>query len=356
MAVQYDFDWDKHAHVRKSARSLGINRSLYFSQLPWTPPTGNMEGKVSYYDPARIAAVRERLKGVDKQRYLKDIVERVLKGAASDKGRVALICGFISDALYYNPIQQAQEDHTGAMLTDPVELLELHDARCGQGVAVTLALLAAAGIECRPREVFHHVTCEARYVGKWHLADALMFGADQPERDGDVASVAELQGNPYFADAFPLRCFAYTPDELLSRDGYRLLGYCFGDWGSLAYYSWYMGGDEDYPPFMAVMLPVERVSSDTVRLRWAPSCKRHGGAIRYRVAVYEDRARTRPLIKRTLETTSLEWRVPEPNCMYFTGVAATDDHVAKNPDTWYPEAVGNFVLVPPDQYGWYAVV
>jgi hypothetical protein len=42
--------------------------------------------------------------------------------------------------------------------------------------------------------------------------------------------------------------------------------------------------------------------------------------------------------------------------MYFVGIAATDDHVRKNPDTWYPEALGNFVLVPKDRYGWYGVL
>ncbi len=352
----YNFRWNKNAHVRRSARSLGAGHSLFFVSQPWTPPIRDMEGVVSYYDPKRIAAVRKRLKGTNKRRYLKDIVGRLFADGMSDKERVAAICGFVSNALYYNPIQQPQEDHTGEMLLDAVELLELHDARCGQGVRVTLALLDAAGIECRERAVHHHVTCEARYDGRWHLSDALMFGAGQPERDGEVLNVAQLRRSPYFADAYPLRCFAYTPEELLTTDGYRTLGYCFGDWGSLAYYSWYMGGELDYPPFMPTYLPAERASDDTVRLRWALGEKRNGGAVRYRVTVYADRARTQPLFARVVKSTSLKWRVPEPNRMYFVGIAATDDHVEKNPDTWYPEAVGNFVLVPPDQYGWYGVV
>ena len=356
MTARYSLRWCKHDHIRKSARSLGRDNSLYFSCLPWTPPTADMAGSVSYYDPKRIERTRRRLKGVDKKRYLRDILDRILAHTSTERERVASICGFVSDALYYNPIQQPQEDHTGDMLTDPVELLELHDGRCGQGVLVTLALLEQAGIECRQRNVFHHVTCEARYGGRWHLADALMFGHDQPHRDGDVVNVAQLRRDPYFADAFPLRCFAYTPEELLSRDGYRLLGYCFGDWGSLAYYSWYMGGEEDYPPCIPVYLPAERVSAHTVRLRWAPSGKRNGGAVRYRVTVYDDRKRTLPIFDRTVATTSLKWRVPELNRMYFVGIAAIDDHIRRNPDTWYPETVGNFVLVPKDQYGWYGVL
>lgn len=356
MAVRHNFRWNKHDHIRRSARSFGRDRSLYFDQLPWTPPVANMEGRVSYYDPRRIAKVRRRLKGVDKKRYLRDIAERICRPDMSAKQRVEAVCGFVPRAIYYNPIEQPQEDHTGDMLTDPVELLELHDGRCGQGVCVTLALLGAADVECRRREVFHHVTCEARYDGAWHLADALMFGEDQPERDGEVLSVAELQREPYFADAFPLHCFAYTPDELLSEDGYRLLGYSFGDWGSLAYYSWYMGGDEEYPPMMSVFLPPERLGGEKVRLRWAPSGKRGGGSVRYRVAVYLDRDRTQRIFFRTLKATSLVWNVPQPNRMYFVGVTAIDDHLLKNPDTWYPEAAGNFVLAPEGQYGWYGVL
>ncbi|HOX37647.1 MAG TPA: hypothetical protein PL033_06625 [Candidatus Brocadiia bacterium] len=352
----YDFGWNKRDHVRLSARSFGRDRSLYFDMLPWTPPTANMEGLVSYYDPARIAAARKRLAGVDRKMYFQGILDRILKPGMGGREQVAAICGFISDAIYYNPIEQPQENHTGEMLTDAIELLELHDGRCGQGVCVTLALLEAAGVECRKRDVFHHVTCEARYGARWHLADALMFGKDQPELDGVVVNVEFLQANPYFADAFPLRCFAYNPEELLSEDGYRILGYSFGDWGSLAYYSWYMGGAEDYPPMMPVFLPPLRLDEGAVELRWAPSAKRNGGRIRYRVTVCKDRDRTQPLAQETVDGTSLNWRVPEMNRMYFVGVAAIDDHVARNPQTWYPEAAGNFVLAPKGQYGWYGAL
>ena len=145
MAIQYDFGWNKQEHIRLSARSLGPGVSSYFSMDPWTPATVNLQGRVTYYDPARIARMRKRLRGVDKRRYLCGIVDHVLKGAADDRERVARICGFTSGAIYYNPIQQPQENHTGDMLTDPVELLELHDGRCGQGVMITVALLEAAG-------------------------------------------------------------------------------------------------------------------------------------------------------------------------------------------------------------------
>jgi len=355
-AVRYNFRWNRRQHIRMSARSFGPERSLFLVMEPWTPPIVNLHGSISYYAPQRIARVRRRLQGVDKRAYLRDILGRILDPRMDDRARVARICAFVADALYYNPIEQPQEEHTGPLLTDAVELLELHDGRCGQGVLVTLALLEQAGIPCRQRDVFHHVTCEARYGGRWHLADALMFGANQPERDGEVLNVAQLRREPYFADAWPLRHFAYTPEELLSHDGYRILGYAFGDWGTLAYYSWYMGGEEDYPPTMPCVLPPERLAAGKVRLRWSRSGKRNGGRVRYRAAVYLDRERTRRVFFKETGNTSVVWRVPEMNRMYFVGVAAIDDHVLKNPDTWYPEAVTNFVLVPKGQYGWYGVL
>jgi hypothetical protein len=354
--VRYNFRWNKHEHIRMSARSFGPERSLFFSMEPWTPPIVNMEGKVSYYAPERIGRMRKRIDGVEKRAYLQDILDRILDAGMSDKERIARICAFVADALYYNPVEQPQVNDMGSMLTDAVELFELHDGRCGQGVCVTLALLKQAGFECRRRDVFHHVTCEARYGGRWHLADALMFGANQPERGGEVLNVAQLRREPCFADAWPLQQFAYTPEELLSRDGYRILGYTFGDWGTLTYYSWYMGGEEDYPPMMPCVLPPDRLPGGKVRLHWSRSGKRNGGPVRYRVAVYIDRKRTQRIFSKETDKTSVVWRVPETNRMYFVGVTATDDHVLKNPDTWYPEAVNNFVLVPKGQYGWYGVL
>jgi hypothetical protein len=241
-------------------------------------------------------------------------------------------------------------------VTDPLELLELHDGRCGQGVVVTLALLAEAGIEARSVQAHHHVTCEAFYDGGWHLADALMFGGGQPEREGEVPSFAALAAEPYFADAFPLRCFAYDPEELLSADGYRPLGYVFGEWGSLPYYSWYLGAPVDYPPTLPHALPAERLEGGRLRLRWTPAAKRGGGMVEYHVRVFADRARTREIAEATVPFAWWEWKVPEEGRHYYTEVCAVDDHREKNPRTWYPACPGNFVLVPPEQYGWYGVL
>jgi len=348
--ARYDFAWDRGRHVRRYCRTYGAEQDLFFVSEPHTPPPVNPEAApASSYPPERLAAARQRVARIDRRAYLRGILDHMGRDAMSDRERVTAICEFVSRAIYYNPTRCPNE-------TDPVALLELHDARCGQGVAVTMALLAEAGIDARQVPVHHHVTGEAFYDGGWHSADALMFGGEQPERDGEVLSVAALQAEPYFADAFPLRCFVYHPEELLSSDGYRLLGYVFGEWGSLPYYSWYMGAPKDCPPTLPHPLVTQRLEDGRVRLRWTPSIKLDRGRVEYRVRVFDDRARAREVAAATVVEPHFDWDVPEQNRHYYYDVCAMDDHRQQNPATWYPTLPGNFVLVPPDQYGWYSVL
>lgn len=355
----YDFTWDRRAHVRLSSRSLPPTQSLYFQMEPYSPAVANQQGPVRYYDPERVQAVRERLAGIDRAAYYRHILGHILKEARTDRERVSAICGFVGEVLYYNPIQQATEPPCGpmqALITDPVELLELHDARCGQGVETTVALLEAAGYEARRVPAHHHVSCEVRYDGGWHLADALMFGANQPHRDGTVLSAEEIRQAPYFVDGFPQPYLYGTLEEYLTADGFRCLGYCFGEWGLMPYQSWYWGAPKDCPPTLPYPLLTQRLGGDRVRLNWAPSFKRGGGEIEYRIEIYEDRACTKPIHRATTKINSLEWDVPQRNVIYYFEVVAMDDHRRFNPDTWYLPQRNNFVLVPEEQYGWYGVI
>ncbi|MBI2440185.1 MAG: hypothetical protein HYV35_02320, partial [Lentisphaerae bacterium] len=186
--------------------------------------------------------------------------------------------------------------------------------------------------------------------------DALFFGKHQPQREGRVLSVDELKAAPYLADAYPQECFVYDPELLMSADGYQVLGYVFGPWGSEPYYSYYLYAQKDYPPTLPTILPAQRLHDRAVRLRWAESIKFGGGPIEYALRVCQDRNGQDEIFRLTTEETSVPFDVPESNRMYFIEVQARDDHRTKNPATWYPAARSNFVLVPPDQYGWYNVM
>jgi hypothetical protein len=360
---RYDFSWDRKAHIRQSCRSLPRAQSLYFVKHPWTPPPVNLEGSVSYYPAERLIAMRERIAGLDRDAYLQDILDHILTDCRTDKERVTAICGFVGDSLYYNPIQQPEEpagnqtdDHSMTGIYDAVELLELHDGRCGQGVMVTLALLEAAGIEGRKVLLDHHVSCEARYDGGWHLSDALMFGTEQPHRDGEVVSGDAIRADPYFTDAFPLKYLVPMPEETLTEDGYRALGYCFGDFGTMPFHSWYWGAPLDCPPTLPIPLVSQRLGGDRVRLNWTPSFKKGNGPVEYRLTIFADRDCTEPIFQTLTPTPSFEWEVEEWNRIYYYEVAALCDHRRLNPDTWYPALRNAFLLVPEDQYGWYGVL
>jgi hypothetical protein len=352
----YDLHFDRAEHLARYRRRYREVRSLYLPEETWTPPIRNMHGPAMSYLPGKEAELIRRAARTDRKAYLTELAHLITdtpsattSEAADDAERVKRITGFIQHALYYNPIQETKT-------ADPVAILESHDARCGQGVIVTLALLEALGIPHREVPLNHHVVAEAHYDDGWHIADALFFGADGPQRDGRVLSVDELKADPYFADAWPQQCFAYNPELLQSEDGFWVEGYVFGVWGSEPYYSYYLYEPKEHPPTLPVALPAQRAGKDRVRLNWSKSIKLGGGPVEYDVRVFRDRACREQVFNKLTRATSFNFKVEEPNWMYFVEVRAVDDHRSLNPDTWYPAARSNFVLAPEDQYGWYGVL
>lgn len=341
--------WDREAHIGAYRRGYALNRSLFLPHEPWTPPIVNLRGPATQYPPGREAELTRRAARTDPAAYWKGWADQLLAGIETDDAKVKTVCRFVNHAVFYNPIQAPD----GVL---PLAALQAHDARCGAATRITCDLLAAAGVEARPVGLTHHVVAEAFYNGDWHIADALFFGDRPPSRDGRVCSVDELKETPYFADAYPQRCFVYDPELLLSEDGYQVLGYCMGPWGSQPYYSYYLQADKDCPPTLPAILPAQRLAELTVRLRWTEAIKMGGGRVEYDVRVCTDRECQEDVFRTITVETGIRFDVPMPNRMYFIAVRAMDDHRQRNPDTWYPAARGNFVLVPEDQYGWYGVM
>jgi len=341
--------WDRDAHLRQYRRSYSRNRSLYLPHARSSPATIDLTGPATQYSPGREAELARRAARTDGTAYWAAIAERLCGHLASDAQKVCAVAEFVKDALYYNPIQEPS-------VSDPIAILESHDSRCGHAVTITRAIQAAAQLESRQTNVSHHTVPEVWYDDDWHLLDALFFGTDQPARDGRVLTVAELQADPYFADAWPQACFAYDPELLMSQDGYQVLGYVFGIWGSEPYYSYYMGGDYDCPPTLASLLPAQRLGGNDVNLRWSESVKMGGGPVDYDVRVFSDRACEQQIFQANTTETHMPFTVPETNRMYYVEVRSMDDHREHNPDTWYPAARWNFVLMPKEQSGWYGVM
>lgn len=346
---RHDLNWDRSAHLRRWRRGYPADRSVYLPEPRWSPPVRNLRGGATQYPPGNAAELERRAHRTAPQRYWSQLADDLLDGIQGDAARVARVADFVQQALYYNPIQALSSGN-------PIAILEAHDGRCGQGVAVTLALLGAAGIEARRVDLCHHTVAEAHYDGAWHVVDALFFGACQPSRDGLVLAVADLQREPYWADAWPQSCFAYDEELLRSEDGYQVLGYCFGPWGSEPFYSYYLGAAMDHPPTLPTVLPAARHGTGAVRVRWCESIRRGGGPVEYRVRVWADRQGTQSVLAATTTATQLVFTPPEGNYLYYVHVQAVDEHRQLNVDTWYPAARGNLVLVPENQYGWYGVL
>lgn len=345
---RYALDFDRKAHIAKYRLGYETYRSLYIPEPTHSPAIVNLRGPSLLYSPGREAELVRRAAKTDVKAYFDELAATITRDAETDADKVKRILGFVRHALYYNPIQEPTS-------TDPIVILEAHDAKCHQGVILTLKLLEAAGVPGRTVPAFHHVSAEAEYDGSWHLADALFFGTQQPARDGRVVSGDELKAEPYLADAWPIDCFVYDPDELRGEDGFHVQGYVFGIWGSEPYYSYYFGAEMDHPPSLPHGLPAERIDDGRVRLNWTRSLKMGGGRVEYDVRVFRDRACADLLLQAQTSEPSHVMEVPEQNRMYFIEVRAMDDHREKNPDTWYPAARNNFVFVPRDQYGWYGV-
>ena len=345
----HDTNFDRGAHLAKYRRTYAGHRSLYLPEDRWSPAIKNLNGPAQQYAAGEDARLIRRSARTDSEAYLSHLAETITRNCRTDAERVRRVAGHVNHMLYYNPIQEPET-------SDPVAVLESHDARCGQGTRITLALLEVLGIPARSAGLHHHVVAEATYDGGDHIVDALFFGANQPHLEGRVLSVAELKADPYFADSFPQECFAYDPELLRSTDDFEVQGYVFGPWGSEPFYSFYLGAEKECPPSRPFIPPAERLDDDRVRLHWSRSLKWGGGEIEYEVRVFADRACTQEVFCWTGGELAVDFEAPEKNWMYFVEVRAVDDHRGKNPDTWYPAGRSNFVVVPKEQYGWYGVL
>ena len=371
---RYDFNWDRASHLANNRRSYSWHDSLFIPEPTHSPATTNLEGTAVFYPQGRMEELIRRAARTDRAAYWRRICDRILPSDADDATRFQLILEHVQRAIYYNPLYMP--DMPGA--PDALISHQAHDGRCGHGAAIVLALCEAAGIEARWVPLDGHVVAEAFYDNAWHYGDPLFFGGSQPAIEGRVLSVNELKKDPYFADALPQQAasfdietlfhlprhrwglnaqpYLFEPELLRSEDDFQALGYIFGPWGSQPYYSFFLGAKKEMPATLPIFLPVRRLEENQVEIAWSPAIKWGGGRIEYELRIFEDRKCSREVLRRSLEETSFAWTVPQRNWMYFLEVRAMDDHRIRQPNTWYPAARSNFVLVPPEQYGWYGVL
>lgn len=155
------------------------------------------------YDFARLHAVEQRLRKVNRRQALAEIFRRVTVDCQTDRARHEAITLFCDRVGFNNLIQPMWQDRL--CVYDPLILLELGEQRCGQTARVAVDLFLAAGYRARLVQVSTHVTAEVYYDGDWHLLEVGLFGNGVVPRanDGSIPSVVELSDDPGLLDALP---------------------------------------------------------------------------------------------------------------------------------------------------------
>ena len=301
------------------------------------------------FGAARLTAARERLVGQDRQVYLDALAARLTDGAATPEDAVEAVIRFLQDAVFHHPLRQPP------VSLDVAELLEVGEGRCGHVARIAVDLLRRAGFGARTRQLLRHIVAEVFLDGEWRLVDPDAFknGIVPRRRDGSLLTMRDLEENPYQIDRFPLTGLWARPGTVYARNaaGEEVTGYIDAvepyvrGYPSTLYASW---AEREHPPSIPGGLHSE-TAGRRVRLAWYASTDPDGDLRGYRVrvgtaskgwswndVVYERLTAETGTEVGLFETseTALEVEVDRPG-KYFWSVAAVDDHVLREPDTFY---------------------
>ena len=213
-------------------------------------PDDFLRSSVCAYRTVKLDFIRDKLRGVDRVEALKSIVDHVTADAITEDERYRAIVSFIQRMMVHLMSEQPMEANaaelfrgyggdppvpqgepypedlekpwmrlafeearsTGAYLglwcnplgvaldgdwgiggcvTDALELLMLHEGRCGHQAMVAVQLAQVAGLRARLVQINHHRVAEIMADGKWRLADpdALAPGFIGVDDDNEAASI-----------------------------------------------------------------------------------------------------------------------------------------------------------------------
>ncbi len=169
--------------------------------------------RVYDYDFARLEAVTERLKHVDRKAALSAIFAKLTAGIDDHTQRHLAVLRFLQQASYHHAYLQPMYPDKQAVF-DPLILLELGEMRCGAAARVGADLFATAGYRVRLAQALAHVTTEIFYEGDWHWFEADMGGGGQVVMiDGRIPSLEQLAKSPFMID----RLSVYAESWVVTR-------------------------------------------------------------------------------------------------------------------------------------------
>lgn len=245
------------------------------------------------YNPEKLSFVRRSLKGIDKTQLLKNIIDRIMVNTSTDMERFKCIITFVQKNIIHPMVEQPMEsdaaktfryecspetvqaepyqEDLGAkwvklayeetkrygsylgvwcnplaqkftgdwglkgMATDALELLLLHEARCGAQACVVVQLAQLAGFRARLVQVRSHRVAEVFVDGTWVLADPDVWaeGFIPLTDSGFPVTIDWCRTHPDIVDSWPTRVnmppsysWYFAPEVIESKFKYLQIGKC----------------------------------------------------------------------------------------------------------------------------------
>ena len=262
--VQQHFDFDFDYEFRPEYAPPGCDiRPWFLMTDPGYPPSDDYWIYALRYRAEKIAFVRKLLAGVDRRTVLSEIMRRVWGGAKDDRDRHDRLIHFVERMMIHPPIEQPLEadavrllrhdccpetdyadpypedleipwthqafdeakkhgKHVGiwcsrvgqklsgdwglrGVVNDALELLTLHEGRCGHQAMVLTQLAHAGGMRARLVQGKSHRYSELMVDGQWVLADTDMFakGFIPKTQTADLPTIEWMAQNADVVNTWP---------------------------------------------------------------------------------------------------------------------------------------------------------
>jgi hypothetical protein len=261
-AIPSAFDFDYEFDPGWSPPGSPI-RPWFFMEDPGFEPSDDYWVYALRYRPEKIEFVRRQLQGVDRPSALRAIMRRVWAGAGSDSERYERLIFFVERMMIHPMFEQPLEadavqslrhdcsaltDHAepypedldiawakqplaearsygrhigvwcsrvgqqmtgdwglGGLVHDALELLMLHEGRCGHQAMVIVQLAQAGGMRARLVQGRSHRYSELMIDGRWVLADTDMFakGFIPVTPEGELPSIEWMRDHPQIVNTWP---------------------------------------------------------------------------------------------------------------------------------------------------------
>lgn len=137
---------------------------------------------------------------IDRTAILRRLFATITKGATGDQAAVIKVAAWVQDYFVHPMHTPLRPNGLGAY--DPLQLLRLRRAQCGQVNRVMLDILAAGGYRGRVVQLKNHQAGEVWFGGAWHFIDGntMSRGEQITDEDGRLPSALEIHLNPWLLD------------------------------------------------------------------------------------------------------------------------------------------------------------